>query len=46
MSSSRDRQILNAIVNPLLPIGEGAYDDEQLLPEDLKDNEPETETVR
>ena len=28
MSSSRDRQILNSIINPLLPIGEAVYDEE------------------
>ena len=26
MSTSRDRQILNSIINPLLPIGEAVYD--------------------
>ena len=46
MSNPRDRRILNAVVNPLLPIGEGTFDDEQLLPDDLKDNEPNTETIR
>ena len=46
MSNPRDRRILNAVVNPLLPIGEGTFDDEQLLPDDLKDNEPNTETTR
>ena len=29
MANSRDRQILNSIINPLLPIGEGVYDLEQ-----------------
>ena len=29
MANSRDRQILNSIVNPLLPIGEGVHDLEQ-----------------
>ena len=43
MATSRDREILNAIVNPLLPIGEAIFDDEQNLPQNLKD-EKETET--
>ena len=29
MSTSRDRQILNSIVNPLLPIGEAVFDPEE-----------------
>ena len=29
MANSRDRQILNSIINPLLPIGEGVYDYEE-----------------
>ena len=29
MANSRDRQILNSIINPLLPIGEGVHDLEQ-----------------
>lgn len=29
MANSRDRQILNSIINPLLPIGEGVYDHEE-----------------
>lgn len=37
MASTRDRQILNAIVNPLLPVGEAIFDDEEKLPSDLKD---------
>lgn len=43
MASSRDRQILNAIVNPLLPVGEAIFDDEEKLPEDLKDLAEEQE---
>ena len=46
MSTPHDRLVLNAIVNPLLPIGEGVFDDEQLLPQELKDNEPDTELIR
>ena len=29
MANQRDRQILNSIINPLLPIGEGVHDLEQ-----------------
>ena len=29
MSTSKDRQILNSIVNPLLPIGEAVFDPEE-----------------
>ena len=46
MSTERDRLILNAIINPLLPLGEGVFDDEKLLPDDLKDNEPDTDLVK
>ena len=46
MSTPRDRLILNAIINPLLPLGEGVFDEEQSLPADLKDNEPETDVVK
>merc|ERR1711862_232144 len=37
MSNSRDRQILNSIVNPLLPIGEAVFDPE----EEGKERDPE-----
>ena len=37
MASKRDREILNAIVNPLLPVGEGIFDDEEKVPLELKD---------
>ena len=33
MSNPDDRRILNSVVNPMLPLGEGVYDDQ----EDLKD---------
>lgn len=46
MASKHDREILNAIVNPLLPLGEGVFDDEDALPENLKDEEPDSEQVR
>ena len=38
MATPRDRQILNSLVNPNLPLGEGVFDEENQLPEDLKDN--------
>ena len=46
MSTKRDRLILNAIINPLLPLGDGVFDDEKLLTDDLKDNEPDTDLVK
>ncbi len=46
MATARDRLILNAIVNPLLPLGEGVFDDDKLLPDELKDNEPNTDLVK
>ena len=39
MATKRDREILNAIVNPLLPVGEAVFDDEQKVPQELNDNE-------
>ena len=44
MATSRDREILNAIVNPLLPIGEGVFDDSEKIPQDLKDDEDQVDT--
>ncbi len=46
MSTRRDREILNSVVNPLLPLGEAAFDDQRPLPDDLKDEEEDTEAVR
>ena len=47
MSSQRDREILNAIVNPLLPVGEGVFDDEEKVPKELKDEgEKDTKEFR
>jgi len=46
MATAHDRLILNAIVNPLLPLGEGVFDEEQLLPVDLKDDEPDNDLVK
>ena len=47
MSSKRDREILNAIVNPLLPVGEGIFDDEEKVPKELKDKgEEDTKEFR
>ena len=39
MSNSRDRQILNSIVTPLLPIGEGVYDEQEEEEENDEDVE-------
>ena len=41
MANSRDRQILNSIINPLLPIGEGGYDYEEECIEDGSEWEDE-----
>jgi len=46
MSSSADRLILNAVVNPMLPLGEGTFDDQEPFPADLRDDEADTEAVR
>jgi hypothetical protein len=46
MATQRDREILNAIVNPLLPIGESVFDDEEQIPENLKDSEQDTQEYR
>eukprot|EP00096_Caligus_rogercresseyi_P010165 TRINITY_DN3605_c0_g1_i1.p1 TRINITY_DN3605_c0_g1~~TRINITY_DN3605_c0_g1_i1.p1 ORF type:complete len:200 (-),score=59.95 TRINITY_DN3605_c0_g1_i1:43-642(-) len=41
MSTQRDREILNAVINPSIPIGEGVFDDENQLDESLTDPVPE-----
>ncbi|TRY75778.1 hypothetical protein TCAL_07025 [Tigriopus californicus] len=46
MSNPHDRIILNSVVNPLLPLGEGVYDDEHEIPETLKDNEEDNPKTR
>ena len=46
MSTSADRQILNSVVNPLIPLGEGVYDDDNAIDKDLRDNEEDTEQLR
>ena len=46
MSSRHDRQILNSVVNPLPPVGEGVFDDDNPIDKNLKDEEPDTEEVR
>ena len=46
MSNAHDRQILNSVVNPLVPLGEGVYDDENVLDAGLRDREEDTEQVR
>ena len=39
MATQRDREILNAIVNPLLPVGEAVFDDADQIPVTLQDEE-------
>lgn len=46
MSNPHDRIILNSVVNPLLPLGEGVYDDEHEIPDTLKDDEEDTPKIR
>ena len=47
MATKRDREILNALVNPLLPLGEAVFDDNDKLPQDLKDiGEKDTQIYR
>ena len=46
MSTSADRQILNSVVNPLIPLGEGVYDDDKAIDKDLRDNEEDTEQLK
>ena len=41
MATRRDREILNAVINPLLPVGEAIFDDKEDVPLDLKDSEEE-----
>ena len=46
MSNPHDRQILNSVVNPLLPLGEGVFDDDRVLPDTLQDEEPDSAAVK
>ena len=47
MANSRDRQILNSIVNPLLPIGEGVYDlERECFESSVNEDIPDTEETR
>ena len=47
MANSRDRQILNSIINPLLPIGEGVFDLEQeCFDENVVTNNSDSEETR
>lgn len=39
MSNAGDREILNAVLNPSLPVGEGLYDEANLAPEQLRDDD-------
>ncbi|XP_040583058.1 tetratricopeptide repeat protein 36 [Lepeophtheirus salmonis] len=38
MSTRRDREILNAVINPSIPIGEGVFDEENAIDESLQDS--------
>ena len=47
MSNADDRKILNSLVNPLLPLGEGVFDDQDQIPVGLRDDEePDTPEIR
>ena len=47
MATPRDREILNALINPLLPLGEAVFDDDDKVPENLKDDwEKDTQNHR
>ena len=46
MSTAGDREILNSVVNPLLPLGEGVFDEENEIPKTLKDVEQDTPEIR
>ena len=47
MANQRDRQILNSIINPLLPIGEGVHDLEQeCFASDLREEIHDREETR
>ena len=46
MANSRDRQILNSIINPLLPIGEGVYDLEEECTENIDTDISDTDDSR
>ena len=47
MASSHDRKVINSILNPTLPLGEGVHDDVEEDARDLRDPEEEdTEEIR
>jgi hypothetical protein len=46
MTTPHDRQVLNSVLNPLMPIGEGVFDDENQIPKELTDNEQESEAIK
>ena len=47
MATKRDREILNALVNPLLPVGEAVFDDDNKVPQELRDiEEKDTQIYR
>ncbi len=45
MSTPGDRRILNSVVNPLLPLGEAVYDDEE-EEENSKEDVEESPEIR
>ena len=47
MASAHDRKVINSILNPTLPLGEGVHDDVEEDAKDLRDPEEEdTEEIR
>ena len=47
MASSHDRKVVNSILNPTLPLGEGVHDDVEEDTKELRDPvEEDTEQIR
>ena len=47
MASAHDRKVINSILNPTLPLGEGVHDDVEEDARELRDPEEEdTEEIR
>ena len=47
MASAHDRKVINSILNPTLPLGEGVHDDVEEDARDLRDPAEEgTEEIR
>ena len=47
MASSHDRKVVNSILNPTLPLGEGVHDDVEEDTRELRDPvEEDTEQIR